>query len=97
MNAIFRKDLAASYGVNLRTIDRWARERLLPSPRRTPAGRPYWTDKQIQLAESRKISRITKAEKCRARKAARLLKKKMLAAARAARAVSTQLLLPVKF
>jgi hypothetical protein len=73
---LFRKDLASDYGVDLRTIDRWKHEKVLPSPRRTPSGQPYWTDKQIQRAECSTVKRINEAEKKRAAIAAKLLKKK---------------------
>ncbi len=99
MNKIFRKDLAGDYGVDVRTIDRWKHEKLLPRPRLTPAGRPYWTPEQIKRTEDSKIRRYTESEKRRVRMTAHLLKKKRMAAAKkAARQFNLplQLQLPVK-
>lgn len=76
---LFRFDLAQSYGVDVRTIDRWRQDRVLPRPRRTPAGRAYWTPEQIQRVEQCRIKRWSAAEKKRVAIAAKLLKKKSLA------------------
>ena len=94
-----RKDVAATYGTDLRSVDRWKQSGLLPKPHRTPAGRPYWTPEQLTDAEKVSLRLSDKATAARVKAAAWLLKKKKQAVKPAARqfGLPLQLNLPVKF
>lgn len=94
---LFRKDLARDYALDVREIDRWRHDKILPKPSRTPAGRPYWTPEQIAAAEQIQVKMFDAAEKKRAANAAKLLKRKQLAAVNPRQALPLQVNLPFKF
>jgi len=71
MQALYRKDIACMFGVDLRTVDRWKHDKILPMPSRI-AGRPYWTEAQIDKHTRLAVKNWNNRERTRAMKAAKL-------------------------
>lgn len=72
-SVIYRKDIANEFGVDVRTVDRWKAEKVLPKPKRIN-GRPYWTQDMITAAERIQIKAWTERERVKVRKASKLFK-----------------------
>ena len=71
MSRLWRKDIAAEFGVALRTVDRWLDDGTLPKPRRWH-GRPFWMPADLTRAEQINLRRFTRNAIERVRRAARL-------------------------
>ena len=72
-HVIRRKDIALEFGVDVRTVDRWKAEGVLPKAKRL-GGRPYWTADQITQAERIQIKRWTERERQKVKRASKLFK-----------------------
>lgn len=94
----YRQDIARRYRVDVRTVDRWKAAKLLPTPKRTPGGLPFWTDKQLATVERCPLNGLRRVKPQSARRTA-WLNKKLRQAAETVSGNFTfpmQLTLPVK-
>jgi DNA-binding transcriptional MerR regulator len=49
------RDVAARYGVSLRSIDRWLAKKVLPVPDRVINGRRYWLVENLERADRQHV------------------------------------------
>ena len=75
---IWRKDLAAEFQTDVRTVDRWKEDGTLPKPKRWH-GRPYWTPAMLKKAERIETQNWNERERERNERAAKLRKAKLRA------------------
>ena len=85
-----RKDLALEFGVDVRTVDRWRVEKILPAAKWV-GGRPFWRPDQIDKATRTQIKKWNTSQITRARKAVKLKRRKINAKPAKAKPTAVQL------